>query len=72
MEYQGHPSWTLWNVNLWLSNDIELNTMAREALEHGTKDEAAEELAEKLAGKKTPDGAIYSKKNLRYALGGLS
>jgi hypothetical protein len=42
MSYNGHPTWTKWNVSLWLGNDEGLYEMARRAIRRNrTKDDAA-------------------------------
>lgn len=77
--YQGHPSWTHWNVSLWIGNDEGLYNLARECLrEHRTKLDAARALLSTLQecgepGKPaaTPDGAVYSVRTLLHALRGI-
>jgi hypothetical protein len=77
--YQGHPSWTAWNVSLWIANDEGLYNLARECARYArrhrqTKPEAAQTLlvALKCAGlTHTPDGARYSKTTILHAMRGL-
>ena len=64
----GHPSWAAWNVTLWLSNDEGLYTFALAALRTtNSVQQAARRMLEELP-KRTPDGAVYTQSNLRYAL----
>lgn len=68
--YQGHKNWAHWNVSLWLYNDEGLYHMVKDAVRSARNlDEAAEWLLEALP-RKTPDGAVYSKSNVRAALVG--
>ncbi len=63
--YEGHKSWTHWNVSLWLNNDEPLYRMARAILlKPTTLDQAVAELRAALPAK-TPDGAVYSAPALR-------
>jgi len=63
--YEGHKSWTHWNVSLWLNNDETLYRMAREILlKPTTLEQAVAELQAALPPK-TPDGAVYSAPALR-------
>lgn len=74
-EYNGHPSWTLWNVSLWVGNDEGLYNLARECIRHSpNRAAAAERMLSSLQDTetdKTPDGANYTKTSLRYAMRGL-
>lgn len=73
--YNGHPSWALWNVALWVANDEGLYHAALDCIRvTKTKQQAAELLLEELrAGgqDKTPDGARYTKTSLLHAMRGL-
>lgn len=75
MGYQGHDSWTEWNVSLWLNNDESLYRLAQEfVLRNPDKDKAALALLtelEELGQKYTPDGARYSQSAIRKALRGM-
>jgi hypothetical protein len=75
MTYQGHKSWSYWNVSLWIGNDEDLYNLARACIrEAKTKDEAARnfvELLHSIGKTKTPDGAKYSVSAVRAALIGL-
>lgn len=78
-KFNGHKNWTHWNVALWLAND---EGLYRAALDHinETKnlDAAADALFYTLTDNQwgigmtcTPDGAKFSKTNIRAALAGL-
>jgi hypothetical protein len=65
--YNGHRSWTAWNVSLWLSSEEPLYNRSRELVqEHGAK-KAARLLLKELPTK-TPDGAIYNYTNIYLAI----
>lgn len=74
-EYNGHKNWTQWNVSLWINNDPSLYALAVQAVQHTrTLDKAAEALYSDLMvlnRKHTPDGAAFSKSNLRHAINGM-
>lgn len=59
MAYQGHRNWTVWNVNLWVSNDEYLYDRAMEVCGKQGKDQAGllASLMKELLGKTTPDNA---------------
>ena len=70
--YNGHPSWTAWNVSLWISNDEGLYRLGLDCLaSHKTLDRAALAFMDQVGTGRTPDGAVYSRSNVRYALAGL-
>jgi hypothetical protein len=73
--YNGHKSWTHWNVSLWINNDEGLYNLAKECIKvNKLRDFAAEEMLERLqeAGTaKTPDGAKYSRSSIRAAMVGM-
>lgn len=75
MAYNGHKNWTHWNVSLWLSNDEGLYSLVQEGLRYRkTKDQAAEYIFDTLVllgTFETPDGARYSRSNIRAALVGI-
>jgi hypothetical protein len=70
--YNGYPSWNIWNVVLWLSNDEGAYSMLYEAIRNTrNRDEAVEEAMWNLRTmglKETPDGAPYTKTAVRYAM----
>jgi hypothetical protein len=66
--FNGHESWTAWNVSLWINNDEGLYRDAqRLAQKHGIE-RGARHMAANLAGVKTPDGARYSFNTIRLAM----
>jgi hypothetical protein len=73
-EYQGHPSWNAWNVALWISSTDGLYRAAAEAFRTTRNAKAATtrffEMTG-LEGKRTPDGARYSKASVTRAIIGL-
>lgn len=68
MPYNGHPSWQLWNVNMWLASDYEIYMRVTSLIESYGVDGTVACLWEELKGQSTPDGAPYSKGAIRYAL----
>lgn len=72
--YNGHKSWTHWNVSLWINNDEGLyRTAVALARTHG-KDTAAHimmAIFDEQGVTHTPDGAKYSKAAIRAALVGM-
>jgi hypothetical protein len=68
----GHPSWNVWNVSLWISNDEGLYRFALACLgECKTLREAARLFTREVGVAKTPDGARYSLRSVEHALKGL-
>lgn len=71
-QYNGHEGWRAWNVALWIANDEGLYRQAK--LYRNTKStivKAAEAMFEFLTSAgitETPDGAKYSKHNLKLAM----
>lgn len=73
--YNGHPSWTHWNVSLWVNNDEQMYKLATRCVRRcegrGGKSKAAQLMLEELhalGAIETPDGARYSASNLRHAI----
>lgn len=70
--YNGHESWTAWNVSLWLNNDEALYTRMMDCLRREpTRMQAAEAMLCELHGAgltATPDGARFSRHNIRLAM----
>lgn len=67
-------NWTEWNVSLWINNDEGLYNMAREYARSYGKDLGAQLMLEDLNEygiTETPDGAKYSKTNIRAAMVGM-
>ena len=75
MPYQGHKNWVHWNVSLWINNDEGLYNLCRDIIKHThNKDIAALGILEHLNESgitETPDGAKYTKTNIRAALVGM-
>lgn len=68
-EFNGHRSWTHWNVSLWINNDEGLYALARECIAaERTKDAAARRFLATVGAARTPDGARYSFSAVRAAL----
>ena len=67
-EYNGHPSWTLWNISMWMANDYGLYTKAVELSRQHGKEKAADVLFDEIGGTKTPDGARFTRSAIRYSL----
>lgn len=57
--YNGFRNWTVWNVNLWANNDIELYDKAYSYCHIQGKDQAGllAALVHDIYGKTTPDNA---------------
>ena len=74
MAYNGHPTWSKWNVSLWLLNDEGLYNLARRHVRRAsTKDEAATAILtelNELGSTATPDGTTYRIGNIRHAIRG--
>lgn len=82
--YNGHRSYTCWNVSLWISNDEHLYVLARRALVKARDDiknsksefgrnqcvykKASGYLMHTLEGCRTPDGVKYTRLAIREAL----
>jgi hypothetical protein len=66
--YNGHRSWSYWNVSLWINNDEGLYNLALDCVRRGkNRKESAAAMLDYLKefGKPgeacaTPDGAVYS------------
>jgi hypothetical protein len=67
-KYNGHPSWTLWNVSMWMANDYGLYTYMMELCQRHGKQRAADILFDEIGGTTTPDGARFSRSSIRYGL----
>ncbi len=67
--------WTKWNVSLWINNDEGLYLLAKECIRTSkTREEAASLMYEQLFEfnlLETPDGAKFSKTNIRQAMVGM-
>lgn len=73
--YNGHPSYNAWNVSLWINNDEGLYRMALELIaDCATRDDAASAMLDTLQEcgmSDTPDGAPFTKTNIRRAMVGM-
>lgn len=70
--YNGHESWTAWNVSLWINNDEGNYSAAVDAVRTSKdKDRAAVKLL-KILGGKTPDGARYSHHTVKLAIADIT
>lgn len=67
-KYNGHPSWTLWNVSMWIANDYDLYTYAMKLCQRYGKERAADILTDEIGGTTTPDGARFTRSSIRYGL----
>ena len=54
-EYNGYPSWSCWNVALWVGNDEGLYREAVELVTKYGREKAARVLAARYKGERTPD-----------------
>ena len=70
MSLNGHKNWNHWNVSLWIANDEMLYRLALDCMRDNGLDEAARQFL-KAVGRKTPDGAPYSKTSVIAAMRGL-
>ena len=68
MAYNGHKNWNHWNVSLWLNNDEALYRLAKDCIRRTDNRAQAVEEFLAFAGRKTPDGAPYSKSSVRAAM----
>ena len=66
--YNGHESWTAWNVSLWINNDEHLYEWSQRLIQKEGKEKAAKIMARTLVGSRTPDGAKYSHRTIRLAI----
>jgi hypothetical protein len=66
--FNGHESWTAWNVSLWINNDYGLYQEARGLAQRHGIEKGARHMAANLAGERTPDGARYSFNTVRLAM----
>jgi len=68
MKSNGNSSWSIWNVSLWLNNDYDLYNQARSLLSVFTIETAATEMLKFYLPKRTPDGAVYNRRNVEEFL----
>jgi len=66
-EYNGYPSWTAWNVHLWITSHEDSHRLCQEYGEKYGAKVAAEKLLN-LMPEKTPDGARFTNNSLRIAI----
>jgi hypothetical protein len=69
--YQGHESYTAWNVCLWLGNDEGLYRACQEAVRTCKTLRAATNRMLGLLPAKTPDGCRYSYRTVYLTLADL-
>ena len=69
--YNGHRSWSAWNVSLWINNDEMLYSRAYDLAKRLGIDRGAIALARDLEGQRTPDGAQYNPTSIRLAMRGI-
>ena len=74
-KYNGHPSWTYWNVSLWVNNDEGLYNLALDCLKQSKRrEDAARSMLDTLhecGSVKTPDGAPYSVRTILHSMRGM-
>lgn len=66
--YNGHPSWNLWNVSMWLSYPEDRYYHVMDLCQRHGKDRAADILFDEIGGTTTPDGARFTRSSIRYGL----
>lgn len=66
--YHGHPSWSLWNISMWMNSDFNLYKYAVELCRKHGKEGAADILFAEIGGTKTPDGARFTRSAIRHGL----
>ena len=76
MSYNGHKNWQQWNVSLWINNDEDLYSIAKNCVRRyrGARDSAARHMLERLRDEgitETPGGAKYSVTSIRAAMVGM-
>jgi len=64
--YNGHRSWNVWNVSLWINNDENTYRQAIELLETNSLKWAIINFCKMYD--KTPDGAKYTHLSVKLAL----
>lgn len=71
--YNGHESWSAWNVALWIGNDEPLYHLAIDCKRrHRNARRAAAAFVREIGeGSRTPDGARYSIHSVELAISGL-
>lgn len=70
-KYNGHRSWNAWNVSLWINNDEGLYNLALGLVREYGRKKAARIMAQNLDGQRTPDGALFNKTCVYYAMEGM-
>lgn len=66
--FNGHESWTAWNVSLWVNNDEGLYRMARHYSRFSDGPARMMNELSSMGMDKTPDGAKFSKHSLKLAM----
>ncbi len=67
-KYNGHPSWNLWNVSVWLSYPEERYYHVVDLCQRHGKERVADILFDEIGGTLTPDGAPFNRYSIRYGL----
>lgn len=66
--YNGHESWTAWNISLWINSSEDLYFIAKDLVGLMGAKHAATIMYEGLAGATTPDGAEYNERHIFLAI----
>lgn len=71
-KYNGHRNWNAWNVSLWVANDEDHYRRALRLIgAFSTREKAAQQFVVGLNERgitRTPDGAPWTKTNVRLAM----
>jgi len=67
-----HPNYDLWNVSLWINNDMTLYSHCLELVQILGVKLAVKVLYRQIGNTSTPDGVRFTKRAIRYALCALS
>ena len=67
-KYNGYTSWNSWNVSLWINNDYDMYTTARDTVQRLGYVRGLKELVRLWEGKRTPDGARFNRTGIKQAI----
>lgn len=70
-QYEGYPSWSSWNVSLWINNEYNLYITAYELVQREGMAKAVDMLTNMWDKKRTPDGGVFNKRSISLALEGM-